>query len=102
VFYAVAPKLAGKRQVILVDQQGHGRTADIDRPFTFEQMADDSAELLEKLGVKLADFFSYSEGGVVAQILAIRHPKLVRRIALDSTVFSMEGYRLCWMDTRGL
>jgi pimeloyl-ACP methyl ester carboxylesterase len=93
VFYAIAPVLAEKHQVILVDQQGHGRTADIDRPFTFEQMADDTAELLEKIGVKQADFFGYSEGGVVAQILAIRHPKLVRRLALGSTVFRMDGYR---------
>jgi pimeloyl-ACP methyl ester carboxylesterase len=66
VFYAIAPVLAEKRQVILVDQQGHGRTADIDGPLSFEQMADDTAALLEKIGVKQADFFGYSEGGVVA------------------------------------
>lgn len=93
VFYAIAPVLAESHQVILVDQQGHGRTADIDRPFTFEQMADDTAALLEKLGVKQADFFGYSEGGVVAQMLAIHHPKLVRKCILASTVFAMDGYR---------
>lgn len=93
VFYAIAPVLAEKRQVILADQQGHGRTADIDRPLSFEQMADDTAALLEKLGVKQADVFGYSEGGVVAQMLAIRHPKLVRKIALGSAVFRTDGYR---------
>ena len=93
VFYAIAPVLAGSHQVILLDQQGHGRTEDIDRLFSFEQMADDTAALLEKLGVKQADFFGYSEGGVVAQMLAIRHPTLVRKCILASTVFEMDGYR---------
>jgi pimeloyl-ACP methyl ester carboxylesterase len=93
VFYALAPVLAESHQVILVDQQGHGRTADIDRPLSFEQMADDTAALLEKLDVKQADCFGYSEGGVVAQMLAIRHPKLVRKLVLASTVFDMNGYR---------
>jgi pimeloyl-ACP methyl ester carboxylesterase len=92
VFYAIAPMLAENRQVITVDQQGHGRTADIDRPLRFEQMADDTAALLDQAGVKKADFFGYSEGGVVALLLAIRHPRLVRKLVLGSAVFNMDGY----------
>src|SRR5918999_2880277 len=55
--------LANSRQVIAVDLQGHGRTADIDRPITYEQMADDVAALMEHLGVEQADIVGYSMGG---------------------------------------
>jgi pimeloyl-ACP methyl ester carboxylesterase len=94
VFYAIAPVLAKQRRVIVIDQQGHGRTADIDRSLSFEQMADDTAVLLKKIHIKQADIFSYSEGGVVALMLAIRHPHLVGKLVLGSAVFSMDGYRL--------
>lgn len=93
VFYKLAPALAHDHKVITLDQQGHGRTADIDRPLDFEQMADDTAELLEKLGVKQAVIFGYSEGGCVALNLAIRHPKLVSKLILGSSVYKLEGYR---------
>jgi pimeloyl-ACP methyl ester carboxylesterase len=76
------PSLAEGRQVIAVDLQGHGRTADIDRPFTFEQMADDVAALLQQLKIEQTDVFGYSLGGKVGLALAIRHPELVRRLAI--------------------
>jgi pimeloyl-ACP methyl ester carboxylesterase len=79
---AVYPALAANRQVIAVDLQGHGRTADIDRPFSFEQMADDVAALLKKLKIEQTDVFGYSLGGKVGLALAIRHPELVRRLAI--------------------
>ena len=78
----VYPALAESRQVIAVDLQGHGRTADIDRPFTFEQMADDVAALLKQLKIEQTDIFGYSLGGKVGLALAIRHPELVRRLAI--------------------
>jgi pimeloyl-ACP methyl ester carboxylesterase len=78
----VYPALAEGRQVIAVDLQGHGRTADIDRPFTFEQMADDVAALLKQLKIEQTDVFGYSLGGKVGLALAIRHPELVRRLAI--------------------
>ena len=65
-----------------MDLQGHGRTADIDRPITYEQMADDVGALMDTLGVAQADVFGYSMGGGVAYQLAIRHPEKVRRLAL--------------------
>jgi pimeloyl-ACP methyl ester carboxylesterase len=67
--------------VIAIELQGHGHTNDIDRPLTFEQMADDAAALLKQLKIKDADFFGYSMGGTVALGVAIRHPELVRKLA---------------------
>lgn len=59
----VFPTLAKDRQVIAIELQGHGHTADIDRPLTMEQMADDTAALLKQLKIDQADFFGYSLGG---------------------------------------
>lgn len=81
------PTLSQGRQVIVVDMQGHGRTADIDRPFTFEQMADDTAALLKHLKIEQADVFGYGMGGTIGLGLAIRHPSLVRRLAICSAVY---------------
>src|SRR5262245_44165067 len=91
-FYRILPALSKSRQIIAVEQQGHGHTADIDRPFSVEQMADDTADLLQQLGVRKADVFGYSDGGMVALELAIRYPELVRKLALSSAVYSMDGY----------
>ena len=77
--------LAKDRQVIAVELQGHGHTADIDRPLTFEQMADDTAALLDQLKIEQADFFGYSMGGNVALAVAIRHPKLVRKLVINGS-----------------
>ena len=83
----VYPALAEGRQVIAVDLQGHGRTADIDRPLTFEQMADDTAALLKQLKIDQTDVFGYSMGGKVGLALAIRHPELVRRLAIYGATY---------------
>ena len=66
------PALAANRQVIGVELQGHGHTADINRPLSFEQMADDVAALVKHLGIEKADVFGYSLGGGVALQTAIR------------------------------
>lgn len=81
------PTLAEGRQIITVDMQGHGRTADIDRPFTFEQMADDAAALLKHLEIAQTDVFGYSMGGTIGLAMAIRHPALVRRLAILGSVY---------------
>ena len=86
------PGLAQTRQVIAVDLQGHGHTADIDRPFSFEQMADDIAALIAYLGLEQADLFGYSLGGGVALQTTIRHPELVRKLVLASTSFRRDGW----------
>src|ERR671938_909633 len=59
----IVPALAESRQVIAVELQGHGHTADIDRPLTYEPMADDVAALIGYLGVEQADVFGFSMGG---------------------------------------
>jgi len=72
--------LTKNRQWIAMDLQGHGRTADIDRPMTCEQHADDIAALLRYLKIEKADFFGDSFGGTIAVMMAVRHPQLVRRV----------------------
>jgi pimeloyl-ACP methyl ester carboxylesterase len=84
-------RLAEARQVIAVEQQGHGRTADVDRPLTYEQMADDTAALSRQLEIESADVVGYSLGGGVALQLAIRHPALVRRLVVASASFTSDG-----------
>jgi pimeloyl-ACP methyl ester carboxylesterase len=87
----LVPELAASRQVIALEFQGHGHTADIDRPITYEQLADDTAALLRHLRVDIADVYGYSLGGGVALQLAIRHPQLVRRLVVVSASYSSNG-----------
>ncbi len=89
---ALVPQLAATRRVIGVELQGHGHTADIERPLRFEWMADDIAALIGQLGFARADIFGYSLGGGVALQTAIRHPEVVRKLALASTAFRREGW----------
>ena len=86
------PALAKGRQVVAVDLQGHGRTADIDRPLSVELMADDIAALIRHLGLQRADVMGYSLGGGVALLTAIRHPDVVNRLVVVSTAFRRNGF----------
>src|SRR5258708_8799835 len=79
-FGKVLPKLSSTRRIIAVEQQGHGHTADIDRPFSIEQWAQDTTALLRHLKIEQADFFGYSSGGAVALEIALRSPALVRKL----------------------
>jgi pimeloyl-ACP methyl ester carboxylesterase len=87
----LVPTLAERHRVIGVEFQGHGHTADIDRPFSYEQFADDTAALLEDLGVDRADVYGYSLGGGVALQLGLRHPGRVRKLVIASASFSSDG-----------
>lgn len=84
--------LATQRQVIAVDLQAHGRTADIDRPMRYELMADDVAALIRHLGLPQADVMGYSLGGGTALRTAIQHPDLVRKLVVVSSPFSRSGW----------
>jgi pimeloyl-ACP methyl ester carboxylesterase len=84
-------ELSTTRQVIAVEMQGHGRTADINRDFSYENLADDIAALLDYLKIKQADVLGYSMGGGVAMQLAIRHPERVRKVVSISAVFRSDG-----------
>lgn len=90
-FGPLVPELAKGRQVIAVEQQGHGRTADIDRPLRVEQLVDDTIALLEHLGIEKTDLFGYSMGGGMALSIAIKRPDLVRKLVLASVSFNLAG-----------
>lgn len=90
-FGTLLPALAKKRRVVAIEQQGHGHTADIDRPLTFEQMADDAAALLRHVGIAKADAVGYSDGGNVAFALALRHPQVVRKLVVAGTNYNNDG-----------
>jgi pimeloyl-ACP methyl ester carboxylesterase len=87
MFGPTLPKLAAGHQVIAVDLQGHGRTADIDRPITAQNMADDIAALITHLGLEKPDVMGYSLGGGVAFWTAVKHPELVRKLVIVSVNF---------------
>lgn len=85
-------QLALSRRVIAVELQGHGHTANIERPLRYEWLADDIAALIKHLGLAQADLFGYSLGGGVALQTAIRHPGVVRKLALASTALKRDGW----------
>ncbi|MDQ5829537.1 MAG: alpha/beta hydrolase [Actinomycetota bacterium] len=87
----VVQGLAEARRVIAVELQGHGRTADVDRPLTYEQMADDVAALIGYLGVEQADVFGFSMGGAAALQVAVRHPEVVRKLVVASASYRSDG-----------
>src|SRR3984957_6090364 len=84
-------ELAKTRKVIAVEMQGHGRTADIPRDLTSENLADDVAALLKYLKIPRADLIGYSMGGEVALQCAIRHPDKVRKAVIISSTFRSDG-----------
>jgi pimeloyl-ACP methyl ester carboxylesterase len=85
-------ELSKTRKVIAVELQGHGRTADVPRDFTNENLADDVAALLEQLKIPRADLIGYSMGGAVAMQCAIRHPDKVRKVVVISARFRHDGF----------
>jgi len=100
-FGQLLPGLAKTRQVIGVELQGHGRTADIDRPLTIQNMADDVVGLLRHLDIKQADLLGYSMGASVALNITIRYPEVVRKLVFISSTFSMSGIQPGLMDGLG-
>lgn len=88
----ILPALAENRQVIAVELQGHGHTADIKRPLSFEAMADDIGALIKYLGLENVDLVGYSLGGGVALQTAIRHPDMVRKLVIVSAVYRSAGW----------
>jgi pimeloyl-ACP methyl ester carboxylesterase len=89
------PMLASSRQVIVAEMQGHGRTRDVTREFSYEGMADDVAGLLGHLELESADVLGYSMGAGVAFQTAIRHPLRVRRLVILSGAYAHDGW---WPD----
>ncbi|CAL1517791.1 alpha/beta fold hydrolase [Chitinophaga sp. MM2321] len=91
----IIPLLARNRKVIVAEMQGHGRTRDISRKFSYEGMADDVSGLLRHLEIDSADILGYSMGGGIAFQVAVRHPEQVRRLVVLSGTYSHDGW---WPD----
>jgi pimeloyl-ACP methyl ester carboxylesterase len=92
MFDAIMDVLAAKRQVIAIELQGHGHTADIDRPIRYEHMGDDIAALIALRGLRKADVMGYSLGAGAAVQAARRHPDRVRKLVSISTPFKRTGW----------
>lgn len=85
--------LARTRKVISIEQQGHGRTGDVvDRPLRIPTMAQDTVDLLAKIGVRKADFYGYSMGAGIALDIGVTHPAVVNRLVLQSVAINNGGY----------
>jgi pimeloyl-ACP methyl ester carboxylesterase len=92
MFGEVLSRLAGHRRVIGVELQGHGHTADIDRPFRYESFGNDLAGLVEQLDLGQADLLGYSLGAGACLRAAIQHPDRFRKLAIVSTAFKQAGW----------
>lgn len=86
------PALAKHFRVITFDNRGAGRTSAPDRPYTIQQMADDLAALMDRLGIDKAHVLGWSMGGYIAQEFAIKYPARVEKLILLATAASIDGY----------
>jgi pimeloyl-ACP methyl ester carboxylesterase len=92
IFGRLLPALAERREVIAVELQGHGHTADNGRPMTYEAMADDIAALVAVLELGAVDVAGYSVGGGVTLQLGLRHPQSVRKLVVISAPHTTDGW----------
>lgn len=90
---AIIPELAKTHRVYALEQQGHGRTTDIDRPVTYQNLADDVAAFMDAVGLKKADVFGYSMGAGAGLQLAIRHPEKVNHLVAASGGYDARGFQ---------
>ncbi len=89
----IIPLLAESNTVYALEFQGHGRTADIDRPITYENLADDVAAFMDAVSLDSANVFGYSMGAGAGLQLAIRHPDRVEKLILASGAFDAAGWQ---------
>lgn len=95
---AIVPRLAKTHKVYAVELQGHGRTTDIGRPITYQNMADDVAAFMDAVGLSRADIFGYSMGAGVGLQLAIRHPQKVNKLAAASVAYDVRGWQPAFLE----
>ncbi|MET9023471.1 alpha/beta hydrolase [Actinopolymorpha sp. NPDC004070] len=91
-FGAILPLLARDHRVVAVEQQSHGHTGDIERPLSYEQLADDTAAVLRHVSVSDADILGFGMGSGIAVCLAIRHPELARKLVLATPAYDRDGF----------
>ncbi len=89
----IIPRLAKSHKVYAVEMQGHGRTTDIARPITYQNLADDVAAFMDSVGLAKADVFGYSMGAEVGLQLAIRHAAKVNKLVAASAAYDLRGWQ---------
>jgi pimeloyl-ACP methyl ester carboxylesterase len=89
----IIPRLARTHKVYALEFQGHGRTTDIDRPITYQNLADDVAAFMDSVGLTRADVFGYSMGAGAGLQLAIRHPARVNKLVAASVAYDLRGWQ---------
>jgi pimeloyl-ACP methyl ester carboxylesterase len=89
----IIPALAKTHRVYALEFQGHGRTTDIARPITYQNLADDVAAFMDAVGIAKADVFGYSMGAQAGLQLAIRHPAKVNRLVAASAAYDLRGWQ---------
>ena len=94
----IIPKLAKSRKVYAVELQGHGRTNDINRPITYQNLADDVAIFMDAMKINKADIFVYSMGACTGLQLVIRHPERVNKFAAASVSYDVNGWQPVFKD----
>lgn len=90
---SIIPMLAKTYKVYALEFQGHGRTNDINRPITYQNLADDVAAFMDAMSIIKADVFGYSMGAGAGLQLLIRHPEKVNKLVAASVAYDVEGYQ---------
>lgn len=90
-FGANIPALAARFRVLTPERRGHGHTADVAGPITYQLMADDTAAFLDTLGIGRAHLVGHSDGANVALLVALARPDLVAKMVLISGNFHHDG-----------
>src|SRR5688572_8032248 len=90
---SIIPRLAKTHRVYALEFQGHGRTTDIDRPITYQNLADDVAAFMDALRIPKADVLGYSVGAIAGLQLAIRHPAKVNKLVFASGGYDLRGWQ---------
>jgi pimeloyl-ACP methyl ester carboxylesterase len=91
-------RLAQAHKVYALEFQGHGRTTDIDRPITYENLAQDVAAFMDAVGIEKADVFGYSMGAQTGLRLAIDYPEKVDQLVAASVAYDLEGWQPAYQE----
>jgi pimeloyl-ACP methyl ester carboxylesterase len=90
--------LAETHKVYALEFQGHGHTADIDRPITYQNLADDVSDFMDEVGLNKADVFGYSMGAQVGLQLAISQPQKVNKLIFASGSYDLKGWQPAYIE----
>ncbi|MDR3476346.1 MAG: alpha/beta hydrolase [Devosia sp.] len=90
---SIGPDLARRYRLVAFDRKGHGRTADDGLPFHYDAMTEETRAVMAHLGIAPTHVVGWSDGGIIALLLALRHPELVRRAVLIGANFHHSGFK---------